>query len=55
MKKKRKAPVTKAIKLNRKGDKTKSYPFGKKVRWIEVTLVNAGQQDKKARISATVR
>ncbi len=55
VKKKRKAPVTKAIKLNRKGDKTKSYPFGKKVRWIEVTLVNAGQQDKKARISATVR
>ncbi|MCR1786466.1 hypothetical protein KVF89_28285 [Nocardioides carbamazepini] len=54
VKKKGKAPVAKMVKINRKGDKTKSFPFGKKVQWVEVTLANAGKKDAKASVSARV-
>ncbi|MDQ6523591.1 hypothetical protein RB608_08280 [Nocardioides sp. LHD-245] len=54
IKKKGKTPVTKMVKINRKGDKTKAFAFGKKVKWVEVTLANAGKKDAKASVSARV-
>jgi hypothetical protein len=55
IKKRGQAPVTKLVKVNRKGDKTKRYQFGKKVQWIEITFANAGKKDATARISASAR
>jgi hypothetical protein len=54
IKKKGKAPVAKMVKVNRKGDKTKAFAFGKKVKWVEVTLANSGKKDAKASVSARV-
>ncbi|WGX97935.1 MXAN_6640 family putative metalloprotease [Nocardioides sp. L-11A] len=54
IKKKGKAPVAKMVKINRKGNKTKAFAFGKKVKWVEVTLANAGKKDAKASVSARV-
>ncbi|MBM0124161.1 MXAN_6640 family putative metalloprotease [Pimelobacter simplex] len=55
IKRKGHAPLTRAVKINRKGDKTKRYPFGKKVQWVEITFANAGKKDATAKVSATVR
>ncbi|TQK69660.1 MXAN_6640 family putative metalloprotease [Nocardioides sp. SLBN-35] len=55
IKKKGQAPLTKMVKINRKGDKTKRYEFGKKVQWIEITFANAGKKDATAKVSATAR
>lgn len=55
IKRKGQAPVTQLVRINRKGDKTKRYPFGKKVQWVEITFANAGKKDATAKVSATVR
>jgi hypothetical protein len=55
IKKKGQAPVTKLVKINRKGDKTKRYQFGRKVQWIEITFANAGKKDSTAKVSASAR
>ncbi|WP_408898296.1 MXAN_6640 family putative metalloprotease [Nocardioides sp. R1-1] len=52
--KKGQAPVTKAVKINRSGDKTKRFAFGKKVRWVEITFANSGKRDATAKVSARV-
>lgn len=54
IKKKGQLPVTKVVKLSRKGNKTKGFAFGKKVAWVEVTLANSGKKDAKASVSARV-
>ncbi len=55
IKKKGQTPVTKLVKINRKGDKTKRYQFGKSVQWIEITFANAGKKDSTAKVSASAR
>ncbi|TNM46113.1 hypothetical protein FHP29_04085 [Nocardioides albidus] len=54
IKKKGQAPATKLVKINRKGDKTKRYKFGKSVTWVEITFANAGKKDSTVRVSARV-
>ncbi|MBM7516318.1 MXAN_6640 family putative metalloprotease [Nocardioides nitrophenolicus] len=54
IKKKGQVPLTKLVKINRKGDKTKRYQFGKKVQWVEITFANSGKKDATAKVSATV-
>ncbi|GAA1528198.1 MXAN_6640 family putative metalloprotease [Nocardioides humi] len=55
IKKKGKPPVSKKVKINKKGNKTVAYPFGKKVKWVEVTVANSGKKDGKVKVSANVR
>jgi len=55
IKRKGQAPVTKKVKINRLGDKTKGFAFGKRVRWVEITVTNAGKRDRRIAVSARVR
>ncbi|GAA3532103.1 MXAN_6640 family putative metalloprotease [Nocardioides daeguensis] len=47
-------PVTQRVKINGKGDKTKRFAFGKKIKWVEITFANSGKRDGTATVSASV-
>lgn len=52
IKRKGRPTVSKKVKINKRGKKTVRYPFGSKVKWVEIDLVNASTRTRSAKVSA---
>lgn len=52
IKRKGRPTVSKVVKINKRGKEKVRYPFGSKVKWVEIDLVNAGTRTRSAKISA---